>query len=79
MSWGAGEQGSGKTMFQVTPGGEDCGGWLAALRWLGENPSAWPLPFLAFLIWRQDQLMWALVQRLDALTEAVRLLERAVH
>lgn len=54
------------------------GGWLGELlRWLALNPSAWPLPFLGFLVWRQDQLMWALLERLDALTEAVRALERA--
>jgi hypothetical protein len=41
------------------------------LRWITENPSAWPLPFLGFLMWRQDQLLWALVQRLDTLTQAV--------
>jgi hypothetical protein len=56
------------------------GGWLGVLlRWIAENPSAWPLPFLAFLIWRQDQLLWALVQRLDALTDAIRALERLAH
>ena len=56
------------------------GGWLGVLlRWIGEKPSAWPLPFLAFLVWRQDQLMWALVERLDALTDAIRALERVVH
>jgi hypothetical protein len=53
------------------------GGWVGVvLRWITENPSAWPLPFLGFLMWRQDQLLWALVQRLDTLTEAVRALER---
>lgn len=45
------------------------------LRWLQQNPMAWPLPFLAFFVWRQDQLMWALLQRLDALTEAIRHLQ----
>ena len=56
---------------------EEAGGLLEVLlRWLAENPSAWPVPFLGFMLWRQDQLLWALVQRLDALTEALRLLER---
>jgi hypothetical protein len=49
------------------------------LRWLAENPGAWPVPFLGFLIWRQDQMLWALVGRLDALTEAVRALERVAR
>lgn len=56
------------------------GGWLAlVLKWVADNPGAWPVPFLGFFVWRQDQLMWALLQRLDQLTEAVRLLERATR
>jgi hypothetical protein len=58
----------------------DANGWLAVLlKWVAENPSAWPLPFLGFFVWRQDQLMWALIQRLDTLTEAVRVLERTLR
>ena len=52
--------------------GEPNGSLAQLLRWLGDNPGAWPVPFLGFMLWRQDQLLWALVQRLDALTEAVR-------
>ena len=69
-------------VFDVRPrqAPEDEGGWLGmVLRWVADNPSAWPVPFLGFLMWRQDQLLWALVQRLDALTEAVRALERVAR
>ena len=66
--------------MQIEPksGGE--GGLVAELlRWVADNPGAWPVPFLAFLMWRQDQLLWALVSRLDALTEALRALERVAR
>jgi hypothetical protein len=54
--------------------------WPALLiRWMADNPGAWPVPLLAYLVWQQDRLVWALVERLDTLTEAVRALERAVR
>ncbi|MCC7104136.1 MAG: hypothetical protein IT307_03260 [Chloroflexi bacterium] len=58
----------------------ESGGWLAlVLRWVAQNPSAWPIPLLSFMVWQQDQLLWALVQRLDSLTEAIRALERVAR
>ena len=58
---------------------EGRGGLADLLRWIGENPGAWPVPLVGYLVWQQQQLMWALIQRLDALTEAVRALERSVR
>jgi hypothetical protein len=63
-------------MLSNSPGRLEPGTLATLLHWVAENPSAWPLPFLAFLVWQQDQLLWALIQRLDALTAAIQALER---
>jgi hypothetical protein len=66
-------------MATVTNTPERSGGLPELLRWIADNPGSWPLPIVGFLIWQQDQLMWALIQRLDALTEAIRALERVAR
>jgi hypothetical protein len=62
------------------------GGWLALLKWLAANPQVWPLVATGFMGWElhqtlalQERMYWALLQRIDTLTEAVRGLERVVR
>ena len=51
----------------------------ALLKWLAANPYAWPVPLVLFLVWQQNSLLWALVERIDRLTVAVDLLRAALR
>jgi hypothetical protein len=61
-------------------------GWLGLLKWLAANPQVWPLLAAGFIAWELHQTLtaleriyWALLQRIDTLTEVIRGLERVAR
>jgi hypothetical protein len=51
-------------------------GWLALLKWLAAGCIAWELHRTLTAL---ERIYWALLQRIDTLTEVIRELERVVR